>query len=71
MEKGHPDEKMEVVQLTGAAPRESLMDERDQAEGAVTAWQEWQGFAFVRVRSSVRSSGGFRSNMPFERTPAN
>jgi len=71
MEKGHCIEKMEVVQLTGAAPRESLMDEHDLAGGAVTAWQEWQGSAFARVRSSVRSRQGFRPTMPSERTHAN
>jgi hypothetical protein len=35
-----------------------------------SAWQEWQGWAFVRVRSSVRSRGGLRSTMLSERTPA-
>jgi len=59
---------MEVVQLTGAAPGQSLMDERDHSEGAVTAWQEWQGLAFVRVRSGVRSRRGFRSTVLVERT---
>jgi hypothetical protein len=68
MEKGHRIEKMEVVQLSGAAPRGSLIDERDLAGGAVTAWQGWQGSAFVRVRSGVRSLDGLRSTVLFERT---
>jgi hypothetical protein len=62
MEKGHCIEKMEVVQLTGAAPRESLMDEHDLAGGAVTAWQEWQRIS-VRSRSLKRSvAAGFPPN---------
>jgi hypothetical protein len=32
------------------------------------AWQEWQGLAFVRVRSAVRSLDEFRSTVLVERT---
>ena len=32
------------------------------------AWQEWQGSAFARVRSGVRSRDGFCSTVLFERT---
>ena len=35
------------------------------------AWQQWQGSAFVPVRSRVRSRDGFRSTMLLERTRAN
>jgi Glycosyl hydrolase family 1 len=38
---------------------------------AGAAWQEWQGSAFVRVRSTVRSRREFRSTMLLERTRAN
>jgi len=31
-------------------------------------WQEWQGSAFVRVRSGVRSLDGFRLTVLSERT---
>jgi len=43
-----------------------MNDYNEKNEGAGRcwrSWQEWQGLAFVRIRPSVRSPGGFRWTM--------
>ena len=67
-----PASKVGSSPMAGLSPslRSSAAGD-DESVRDVKAWQGWQGSAFVRVRSTVRSMIRFRSTMRSERTWAN